>query len=630
MRSSWTRGARVGAHEKLDLRIAVVQQNVELLPEKLAEVSDPQSSRYGHYLSFDEVVAYTADREATAAVLRWLAAEGLSAEALPSQEWVLAKGVPVARAESLLSCELHRYSAEGAPEIVRAERVAFPDAVAQSVAFVSDLTYFPPAARQVVASSSVSSSGTVTPALLKDYYNILDTTVANANATQSVFETGNYFNPDDLKDFHTLYGTQGPAVTTIGRNSPDTCVSYEQYCHEATLDIEFMTGLAQAPTTFWEMESSSNVFEEWILAVANAQTVPLVHSVSYGQLESQTTPEIMQRFDTEAMKLGLRGVSVIVASGDDGVAGVTARSSSANCGINPGFPASSPHVTVVGGTQGPEDGNAEVGCSASTGGVITSGGGFSGVFPRPGYQAAQVQEFLDTSAELPPSTEFASAGRAYPDVAVLAHNYAQRINRGEHVNSGTSASAPVFAAMITLINDARMSAGKPALGFLNPALYAAASTFRDITSGENRCTCSPGPCCQHGFAAQSGWDPVTGLGSVHFPALLQALMGDTPAPPPPAPTPTPPTPTPTPTPPAPTPSPTPPAPAPTPAPTPPAPTPAPTPPSPVEGECVTQQSQEACGGTAQQGEVCTWCDFGDWGDCMPPNFSCTSQPEVLV
>ena len=80
---------------------------------------------------------------------------------------------------------------------------------------------------------------------------------------------------------------------------------------------------------------------------------------------------------------------------------------------------------------------------------------------------------------------------------------------------GTSASSPVFAGMVSLVNAARLAAGKSALGWLNPALYALSSNFilNDITSGHNKCTDS-GLCCLQGFTAATGWDPVTGLGSV--------------------------------------------------------------------------------------------------------------------
>lgn len=84
---------------------------------------------------------------------------------------------------------------------------------------------------------------------------------------------------------------------------------------------------------------------------------------------------------------------------------------------------------------------------------------------------------------------------------------------------GTSASAPVFGGMVSLVNAARKAAGKSSLGWINPALYAFASKFtKDITSGNNKCKVNGSPgtstCCSQGFYAAQGWDPVTGLGSV--------------------------------------------------------------------------------------------------------------------
>ena len=79
---------------------------------------------------------------------------------------------------------------------------------------------------------------------------------------------------------------------------------------------------------------------------------------------------------------------------------------------------------------------------------------------------------------------------------------------------GTSASAPVFGGMVSLVNAARKASGKSSLGWINPALYAFAPKFvKDITSGNNKCK-SGSVCCEQGFYAAKGWDPVTGLGSV--------------------------------------------------------------------------------------------------------------------
>ena len=79
--------------------------------------------------------------------------------------------------------------------------------------------------------------------------------------------------------------------------------------------------------------------------------------------------------------------------------------------------------------------------------------------------------------------------------------------------------------MISLVNSARRAAGKPSLGFLNPALYALHSTFvNDITEGENHCLAAGAQCCAEGFYAATGWDPVTGLGSIDFAKFLKAMM----------------------------------------------------------------------------------------------------------
>ncbi|KAJ1402641.1 hypothetical protein B484DRAFT_231755 [Ochromonadaceae sp. CCMP2298] len=97
---------------------------------------------------------------------------------------------------------------------------------------------------------------------------------------------------------------------------------------------------------------------------------------------------------------------------------------------------------------------------------------------------------------------------------------------------GTSASAPVFGALISLLNAVKIADGKGAVGFLNPTLWAygvnntfgvngtSADLFNDVTEGNNNCVAyngrdpSQATCCDAGFDAAEGWDPVTGFGSI--------------------------------------------------------------------------------------------------------------------
>lgn len=95
---------------------------------------------------------------------------------------------------------------------------------------------------------------------------------------------------------------------------------------------------------------------------------------------------------------------------------------------------------------------------------------------------------------------------------------------------GTSASAPIFAAVVSLLNDVRFRHGMKQLGLINPLLYLLAeerpSCFNDVVVGHNSCG-DQGfvtVCCPYGFYAQSGWDPVTGLGTPNFAELQMAVL----------------------------------------------------------------------------------------------------------
>jgi tripeptidyl-peptidase-1 len=91
----------------------------------------------------------------------------------------------------------------------------------------------------------------------------------------------------------------------------------------------------------------------------------------------------------------------------------------------------------------------EKGCSAQSGGVITSGGGFSNIFSRPSYQQDAVEKYLKSpDVKLPPSHFFNRSGRGYPDISAYSSNYITIMNREIALSSGTSASTPLIAAMV--------------------------------------------------------------------------------------------------------------------------------------------------------------------------------------
>jgi subtilase family serine protease len=193
--------------------------------------------------------------------------------------------------------------------------------------------------------------------------------------------------------------------------------------------------------------------------------------------------------------------------------------------LYPSWPASSPWVTSVGATRfvGQTVGSEEMATDQ-----FGSGGGFSSQFaqsPNAEWQSAAVAKYLTTvdPSTLPPADSFPAMGRATPDVSALGEGYQVFVNGKAESVGGTSASSPAFASMVSLLNEARLNAGKPAMGFLNPFLYKNADAFTDVVKGSNKFG-RGGDTLPYGYNCSAGWDPATGLGTPKFDKLLAAAM----------------------------------------------------------------------------------------------------------
>lgn len=117
-------------------------------------------------------------------------------------------------------------------------------------------------------------------------------------------------------------------------------------------------------------------------------------------------------------------------------------------GYFPGFPASCPYVTAVGATF--KQGVNETSSSVDLGASITAGGGFSSYYARPSWQNAAVAGYFKhvTDKLIPtPVSGFNNLGRSIPDVALNGQSFNVVLNSFSSSESGTSASAPLFAAM---------------------------------------------------------------------------------------------------------------------------------------------------------------------------------------
>jgi tripeptidyl-peptidase-1 len=525
LRDDWVVLEKASAEEKHTVSIAVKQKNLDLLHDKLMEVSSPNSPKRGQYLTWEEAHQLTANPDATAAILSWLKENGVEVRSVHKHGHYIKAKTDVSTWERLLSTSFSRmaHSDKETSSVVRATAdVSLPEDIAEHVEGIFMTTQLPPPMNPppvLTPLDPAENTAHVDPATLKSYYKV--TGEGSASVSQSVVETINQVaSPSDLAAFQSEYSlpSQEIAKDIGGHNSDLICKFNPNSCAEANLDVQYMMAMAPGtPLTYWYDSNYETPFEDWIEQVAATENPPLVHSISYGGPEPLMAASVLNTFNTEAMKLGTQGISIFVSSGDDGVAGNGARGNISACGYTPSFPATSPYITAVGATQGGPVGGEEVACSGNTGGTITTGGGFSTNYAQPDWQASAVATFLSRDSS---AVSGYASGRAYPDVAMAGFNYPVFIGGSSYLVSGTSASAPVVAGMVTLVNSRLAEQGKPPVGFINPTLYADnGAAFNDIVSGDNKCTAAGqggATCCSQGFNAVEGWDAATGWGSVSF------------------------------------------------------------------------------------------------------------------
>ena len=184
-------------------------------------------------------------------------------------------------------------------------------------------------------------------------------------------------------------------------------------------------------------------------------------------------------------------------------------------------------------SQGLEKGRPEIANQAQLGGVSTSGGGFSNKYSMPSYQKKAVADYFALVNNTPhrPVPGYAINGRGYPDLAISGVSYIASAGGVWRWFGGTAAANLGVAGIISLVNTARLTAGRPPVGWFHPVLYKYHDRFvKDVTSGNNSCTSEPVNCCTTGFFCTSGWDPVTGFGSLDVRSLIHLMMDTSPQP----------------------------------------------------------------------------------------------------
>ncbi|KAI0718416.1 subtilisin-like protein [Cerioporus squamosus] len=538
--------------QTLTLRFALAQSDPEGLIDALYRVSDPASPTYRQWLSKEQVAQFVAPKAETAeAVNVWLQENGLTATTSSAAgDWISFE-VPVKKANELFGTEFKTFAhQESGTEVVRTLSYSLPASLQSHVDLVHPTTTFPDPKLQssatkakrfiddvpqrllkrADANSTVCIQGT-TPACLQELYSIPATPVKNNVTLGVTVFYGNephyaYLTVRSFLQSGTLHWTEFSA-DILGELRTDVDASKTNYTFvgwdggvdsqnpyavaEGDLDIQYTVGVATEGGKVTDGVSGFLDETLFLNGLENSE-LPQVLSTSYAHFENNwTSTSPSDRICQGYAQLTARGTTLLFASGDDG-AGCDFVTNTTD--FSPNFPASCPYVTAVGGTSGyyPQTG------------WTGSSGGLSNYFARPSYQDPAVTAYLDKVSGTDPNTgRYNVSGRAYPDVALKADNYTvYDAGYWLHVY-GTSAACPVFASMITLLNDKLISAGKPTVGFLNPWLYSEGSkVFTDVTAGFSSVQCLDDDPLRV-INATEGWDPVTGLGTPDFDRLLKAF-----------------------------------------------------------------------------------------------------------
>ncbi|KAF8952094.1 family S53 protease-like protein [Flammula alnicola] len=530
--------AAAPADKVLNLRIALTQNDMVGLEKALYAVSTPGSALYGQHLTKEEVEAFVAPApESFTLVQEWLAVNDINAKTIsPAGDW-LKFSITTSKANTLLNADFTTFThSQTGKQLTRTLSYSVPaalkghvDLVHPTITFDNPFIHLPIVStpKDVVTASSKSESiiegrvvpascrTIVTPSCLQALYGIPTTRATQSSNTLGVSGFIDQFaNQADLTLFlkskrPDLNGTATTfsLQTLDGGSNPQNPI---EAGIEANLDIQYTVGLASGvPTTFI---SVGNNFQDGVLEgfldIMNSLLAdtnpPQVLTTSYGQNENTISRALANQLCNAYAQLGARGTSILFASGDGGVAG----SQTTRCTtFLPTFPSGCPFMTSVGATTGTTE-------TAAT----FSSGGFSNVFAQPSYQASAVSSYLAALGSTN-SGKFNRTGRGFPDVSAQGENVEIVVDKMAGIVAGTSCSSPIFASVISLLNDRLIAAGKSPLGFLNPFLYsvAGAAALNDITTGNN-----PG-CNTNGFPAKAGWDPVTGLGTPNFAKLLTAV-----------------------------------------------------------------------------------------------------------
>ena len=555
----------------------------------LAAQQNPASPLYHQWLTPDQYGARfgMSDADLTQ-VENWLQSEGFTVDGVSHSRTRITFSGTAGQVASTFHTSLHHFKGVTETHFAPASDLSLPAALASTVSSIENLSSFRPkphvriAPTAKVEANLTSGQGGVHYMSPGDVATIYDINPAyNSGFTgtgQTIAVVGqSAINTSDITTFQTVVGlpAKAPNLVLVPNSGASTIVLGDE--SESDLDVEYSGAMAKGATiSFVYTGSGQNkgVFDAIVAAVD--QKIGTVISDSYGECEPVLGSTSYAYYNAALAQAAAQGQTVVAAAGDDGSQDCLFATNQVSVAeeLAADFPASSQYVAAMGGTEFPAAAVLTSGtnywASASGSDVVSSalsyipeqvwnddqvagqpdagGGGTSVYTARPIWQTGVIG--------IP-----AGSARVIPDISLDASNvYApyvfcssdtsawQQTASGQLLQSGscthglldnnsvyytgaggTSFSAPIFAGMMAIANQAKNPAGQ---GLVNPTLYTLASNpttyataFHDIVSGGNNCPTGTSYCttaAAASYLSTAGYDEASGLGSVDFTNLLAA------------------------------------------------------------------------------------------------------------
>jgi kumamolisin len=483
-----TRTGEVASGRTMSVAVSLTPRNQKGLDAFLAQVTNPKSAQYKHYLTVKQFAArYGADSATIGRVAAYLKSQGLKTAAPTANHLTLTADGTAAQVEKAFGTSLATFRESGANSghtyFANTSAPKLPAGIASAVADVAGLNDYAKyhhnlekAAAPHVSPHAITG---LTPTTARKAYN-LTSTVSNgydgSGETVGLVEFS-AFSQSDITAYDSQFSLSPSTPTVVKADGGTTDTSGQD---EVDFDIEVVQALAPGADIDVYEAPNSDAGETAMYSQLVSDDDPVI-SISWGIYESGETSSNRTALNTDFQEAAAQGQSVYAASGDSG------SDDAGNGGTSVDFPASDTYVTGTGGTHLTTSSGTWSSETAWSG----SGGGISSYFSTPSYQSS-----VNTGSK-----------RDVPDVAAAADpatGWAVRSGGSWAEYGGTSGAAPNWAAFTA---DADSELSSP-IGYANSTIYDLAqsssysSAFHDVKSGSNGA-----------YSAATGYDKVTGWGS---------------------------------------------------------------------------------------------------------------------